>query len=81
MYPGNTTTYPQINFHYAILDSISDHIAVINQNGDLVYTNYAWNNFAKKIIINTAMIGHLIIICKFATNLPLGVIILVKMSQ
>lgn len=35
-------------FHSAILDSVADHIAVIDADTNIIYTNHAWKNFAEK---------------------------------
>ncbi len=40
------TQYPETDFHSAVLDSIVDQIAVINSEGNIVFTNRAWNEFA-----------------------------------
>lgn len=34
------------DFHRHVLDSVTDHICVINKHGAIVYTNQAWKEFA-----------------------------------
>lgn len=43
----STSLYHNENFYRAILDSVQEHLVVIKSNGDIVYTNLAWNEFAK----------------------------------
>jgi len=35
------------DFTKSVLDSLSSHIAVLNQHGDIIMTNQAWKEFAK----------------------------------
>lgn len=35
------------NFYQAVIDSMIEHIAIINENGDIIATNDAWKRFAR----------------------------------
>jgi histidinol phosphatase-like PHP family hydrolase len=55
--------YNQI-FFKSILDTVENHIVVIDKNGDIIFTNKSWNSFGENnhCITNASDFGKKLII-------------------